>query len=412
MNTNHVDTILLVEDDYELRDTINDILISSGYNVVAVDNAKEALINVQNTENNFCLVLSDIQMPGHDGLWLANKVVPFDIPIILMTAFASVDKAVESMKIGICDFITKPFNKKDLILSIESFKRSSHPNDVICEDDSSIKIYNEIKAVSKHPVPILLTGESGVGKDVIANQIHGISGRTGAFIAVNCSSIPKDMLEAVLFGYEKGAFTGAVKKHDGKFIQSDKGTLFLDEIGEMPLDLQTKLLRVLETGEVDIIGGTTKKIDLNIISATNANLDSLIKDKLFRLDLLYRINVISFKINPLRNRPKDLQALILYFIDYFSNKYGKKMTIHNDSMLKLTSYNWPGNIRELKNVINRSVILSDEMIMESSIVLHSEESLEDALNKHGGNRKDTAEYLGISVRTLQYKIKDEGLKLK
>lgn len=403
-----MDKILVVDDDGELLESIRDILIGAGYAVDISSNAKDAL--KLNKKNYYSLVLSDIQMPGEDGMWLVDNIGT-ETPIILMTAYGTIDRAVDAMKMGVKDFITKPFKKLNLIRTIEENKKSFISGGFITEDDSMKAIKSEIVEVGNKKVPYLLTGESGVGKDVVAHFIHGCSGRKGDFVAINCAAIPDGMLESILFGYEKGSFTGAHKKHDGKFIQSNGGTLFLDEIGEMDLELQAKLLRVLETGMVDTIGGKQEvAVDLNIVTATNANLQSKIKDKSFRLDLYYRINVMELEIPALRERKKDLKILAENFVKTFSNEFDKKLTLSSDGMIKLSSYSWPGNIRELKNVIQRACITANGEIkgVDLKIGVH-EPSLGEALDKFAGNRRKTAEYLGISVRSLQYKIKQSGL---
>lgn len=403
-----MDKILIVDDDKELLDSIVELLVGSGYAVDKSTDAKSAINKIKN--NNYSIVLSDIQMPDFDGLWLARNM-PNATPIVLMTAFGSIDRAVESMKIGVRDFITKPFKKNTIIRTIEENKRAIVSNGFVSEDESMKDIIEEIINIGEKKVPILITGESGVGKDVVANYIHSNSGRDGEFVAVNCAAIPDGMLESILFGYEKGSFTGAHKKHDGKFIQSTGGTLFLDEIGEMNLDLQTKLLRVLETGKVDTIGSKSEtNIDLNIIAATNADLQHKIKIKEFRLDLYYRLNIIEIEVPALRDRPKDLKLLAKQFIDVFSEEYGKKLTISEQAMLKLSKYSWGGNIRELKNVIQRACISSKlEILPESLRIDDDDATLEATLDRFGGNRRKTAEFMGISIRSLQYRIKQNGL---
>jgi two-component system response regulator FlrC len=403
-----MDKILVVDDDNELLDSVCETLENSGYLVDNANSAKKALKKIQDTE--YSLIISDIQMPDEDGLWLV-KNIKSDVPIILMTAYGTIDRAVESMQMGVKDFITKPFKKNTLIRSIEEYKKPVIETGFVAEDESMKKIKNEIHEIADKKVPILLTGESGVGKDVVANHIHANSGRKGEFVAVNCAAIPDGMLESVLFGYEKGSFTGAHKRHEGKFIQSTGGTLFLDEIGEMDIELQAKLLRVLETGFVDTIGCKNEtEVDLNVIAATNANLLEKIEEKKFRLDLYYRINIIEIDIPSLKNRPKDLKILANQFMDTFSNEYDKKLTLSPEAMLKLTNYSWIGNIRELRNVIQRACISSSDVISAEDIKIHSKEkTLDEILEEFGGNRRKTAEYLGISVRTLQYKIKQSGL---
>ena len=410
-----MDNILIIDDDKEILETFSKLLESSRYKVSICDNAKDGVDMINS--NVYNIVISDIQMPVHDGIWLVNQIDLNRTPIILMTAFGTIEKAVGAMKMGVSDFITKPFRKKEIVALIEEHKKITY-DDFVTLDEQMMLIRGEITNIGDKKVPILLTGESGVGKDVIANYIHRVSGRKGNFVAINCAAIPDGMLESILFGYEKGSFTGAYKKHDGKFIMADGGTLFLDEIGEMDLDLQSKILRVIETGDVDTIGGKiSKKIDLNIITATNINLPLAIEQKKFRLDLYYRINVIELCIPGLRKRPKDLNYLIDKFISLYSKEYGKKLTLNKEDRVKLAQYEWPGNIRELKNVIQRACIVSNSVIkltnfLETKTVGADITKLEETLYLHDGNRKKIAEDLGISVRTLQYKIKKAGLNKK
>ena len=403
--------ILIIDDDVELLISIEEMVGVCGYSFDSCTSAEEA-IKMTNL-NDYLLILSDIQMPGEDGIWLANNLDNVRTPVILMTAYGTIDRAVEALKIGVKDFITKPFTKNKLISAIEEHKNSFVESDYALEDESTKEIAREIQLVSKHEgAPILLTGESGVGKDVFANMYHTMSSREGKFVSVNCGAIPENMLESILFGHEKGSFTGASKRHDGKFIQANNGTLFLDEIGEMSMDLQVKLLRVLETRMVERVGSSEEtKVDINLVTATNANLSILIESGKFREDLYYRINVVEIKIRPLRERPKDLKKLISLFIDKYSKKYSKKLTISSDVMLKLETYSWPGNIRELKNIINRASIKSESIIDKVDIDISVDEktSINNTLIKFKGNRKDTAEHLGVSIRTLQYKIKKYDL---
>lgn len=416
-----MDKILIVDDDLELLETIQQMLSSSGYNVSTCNNAADARDLIDN--NQYSIIISDVEMPRHDGLWLARKINMAENSLILFTAFATVDRAVEALRLGIKDFIQKPFRKNELIESIEQHKRFIYSDEIIIKDPSTVKILSDVNKVGSSKAPILLTGDTGVGKDVFANLIHNQSNRAGEFVPVNCGSIPDGMLESILFGYEKGSFTGAYKKHSGKFIQSDGGTLFLDEIGEMDLNLQSKLLRVLETQSVDTIGSSKETpIDLNIISATNRDLTEMISDGSFREDLYYRINVIEINIPNLSDRKGDLLGLINLFLGRFNNDLDKKLTITQEALDKMTGYDWPGNIREMKNIIHRCCILCDKVIGHEDIPIFSEKInthpieektlIQKALDNNLGNRKDTAEDLGLSVRTLQYRIKKYNLKNK
>lgn len=402
--------VLLVDDDSEFLESLGEMVSLCGYDSDSADSAEGALKKMKS--NKYSMVLSDIQMPTHDGIWLLDEMDTNETPIVLMTAYGTIDRAVSAMKKGAKDFIEKPFTKGLLSGVLSKYSNFIDFEKIIMEDDSTKGLAEKLKMAARHNgVPVLLLGESGVGKDVFANLYHKSSKRKGRFVSVNCGAIPSNMLESILFGHEKGSFTGANKKHDGKFIQASGGTLFLDEIGEMSMDLQVKLLRVLETRMVERVGSSEEvEVDIALVAATNADLAEKIKNGEFREDLYYRLNVMEVNIPPLRDRPKDLKVLINHFIDEFNKEYDKELTISDASMLKLTGYHWPGNIRELRNIINRASIVSDEMIEGVDICTRKEMSLDEVLALHSGNRKDAAQYLGISLRTLQYRIKESGLK--
>jgi DNA-binding NtrC family response regulator len=332
-------------------------------------------------------------------------------PIVLMTAYGTIDRAVSAMKKGAKDFIEKPFTKGILAGVLAKHSRFVDFDEVIMKDKSTKDLAEKLKMAASHNgLPVLLLGESGVGKDVFANLYHKSTNRKGRFISVNCGAIPSNMLESILFGHEKGSFTGANKKHDGKFIQASGGTLFLDEIGEMSMDLQVKLLRVLETRMVERVGSSEEvEVDIALVAATNANIKKKIEKGEFREDLYYRLNVMEVNVPPLRERPEDLKFLIQHFIDDFNQEYDKELTITDACVLKLMEYEWPGNIRELRNIINRASIVSSSVIESVEVFPKKDLSLTEALDRHNGNRKEAAEYLGISLRTLQYRIKEKGL---
>lgn len=402
-------SILIVEDDKDFGESLSEMLSQSGYTITLASNTTQALTHLK--DNFPALVISDIQMSGKDGFWLL-KQISGSVPVVLMTAFATIDRTISAMRSGAKDFICKPFNKSEIIQLIENHKRVTTSSDIIHESESMKAIILECEKISTINVPVMILGESGTGKDVLANHIHESSKRTGEFVAVNCAAIPENMLESVLFGYEKGAFTGAYKSYNGKFLQSDGGTLFLDEIGEMPLELQAKILRATENKEIDVIGGTKPiPVNLRIITATNADINSMISSNKFREDLYYRLNVIEIKIPPLRDRKDDIMALAIKFLIEFSTEYDKKLTFSKAALEKLMNYPWPGNIRELKNIIQRACIVSSNTIepcdVRVKIITHT---IESALEQANGNRKDAALLLGMSIRTLQYKIKD--LKIK
>ncbi len=401
--------ILLVDDDDEFLESLEELVSLCGYDCDAVCSAEEALKRMK--KKRYSMVLSDIQMPKHDGIWLLGEMDAKKTPIVLMTAYGTIDRAVSAMKKGAKDFIEKPFTKGILAGVLAKHSRFVDFDEVIMKDKSTKDLAEKLKMAASHNgLPVLLLGESGVGKDVFANLYHKSTNRKGRFISVNCGAIPSNMLESILFGHEKGSFTGANKKHDGKFIQASGGTLFLDEIGEMSMDLQVKLLRVLETRMVERVGSSEEvEVDIALVAATNANIKKKIEKGEFREDLYYRLNVMEVNVPPLRERPEDLKFLIQHFIDDFNQEYDKELTITDACVLKLMEYEWPGNIRELRNIINRASIVSSSVIESVEVFPKKDLSLTEALDRHNGNRKEAAEYLGISLRTLQYRIKEKGL---
>lgn len=332
-------------------------------------------------------------------------------PFVMLYDSENLSELVIGIRAGAKDAIQVSDKKNKILSIVKNMSVDKEKFKIIAEDASTKVVLNSIERIGGKKATIMLLGESGVGKDVIANYIHDKSGRNGNFVAVNCAAIPDGMLESVLFGHKKGSFTGAHKDHKGKFIESSGGTLFLDEVGEMDLDMQAKILRVIETSTVDQIGSSGEQdIDLNIVVATNKDLKKMVDEGKFRLDLYYRLNIITFYIEPLRKRPLDLKGLTNYFVDYYSNIDGNKYDITNETMDAILSYKWPGNIRELKNSIHRATILCDGQITDADLGLQEiTEELTTILDRNGGNRKKAAEEMGVSLRTLQYRIKKEGL---
>jgi len=374
--------ILIVEDEKNVREVLS-LSLSDDYNLYLAPDGKKALEILSGM--NVDLAICDIRMPEINGMDVLKHIRSMDpsIPVIMLTAVKTVDSAVTAMKLGAYDYVIKPFDIKELMLLIEKAleKRNlEHENvylrnelektggfeKIIGKSEKMKEIFKLIKNVSRGDATVLITGESGTGKELVARAIHNQSKRAKKlFVPVNCAAIPENLLESELFGYEKGAFTGAFERHLGKFEIANGGTIFLDEISTMPMPMQAKLLRVLQERVVDRVGGTTQiEIDVRVISATNTDLKHEVDNKKFRSDLFYRLNVIPMVIPPLRERSEDVPLLISYFLDKYNKEFGKKIrSFDADAMHVLTSYSWPGNVRELENMIERLVVLSDSNII-------------------------------------------------
>ncbi len=446
--------LLIVEDDKDLAEALSTTLEIEGYRVLAAKNGTEALARM--SQHSFRLVISDVQMPVMDGFELLSNIQQKyqQIPVLLMTAYGTIPKAVAAMQAGAVDYLIKPFEADVLVDKVAGLLRSSLPqqDETVVADSKMRRLYSLCNKVSKTDVTVLLEGESGSGKEVLARYIHQHSAYAkGPFEAVNCAAIPENMLEAMLFGYEKGAFTGAVQASAGKFEQAQGGTLLLDEISEMDLALQAKLLRVIQEKEVERLGGQ-KKIQLNvrILATTNRKLKQFVEEGRFREDLYYRLSVFPIRIPPLRDRREDILPLAHSLLQkHFQG--GKALPAFSMvAQNKLRSYHWPGNVRELENVIQRALILCQDDIIQADDLIFEEDfnaapelpdyamSLPEpedpqeelrlgdkvrtaeekiiikTLLEVNGSRKQTAEKLGISPRTLRYKIarmKESGIAL-
>ncbi|WP_404361411.1 sigma-54-dependent transcriptional regulator [Methylotuvimicrobium sp. KM1] len=445
--------VLIVEDDPDLCEALSDTLELEGYRVLAAHNGTEALAKLG--RNRVKLVVSDVQMPVMDGFELLRNIHALHpgLPVLLMTAYGTVPKAVRAMQEGAVDYLVKPFEASALIDKVAAFAVADAPaaDFTIGQDPAMQKLYRLIERVAQTHVTVLLQGESGTGKEVVARAIHEQSPyRGGSFAAVNCAAIPDNMLEAMLFGYEKGAFTGAVQSMPGKFELAQDGTLLLDEIAEMDLGLQAKLLRVLQEKEVERIG-SHRKIELNvrILAATNRKLKQSVEQGLFREDLYYRLSVFPLRIPALRERPGDIVPLAIELLRRHGFDAACEAVFDREAIDKMQAYSWPGNVRELENVMQRALILKsskrivvEDLIFEENVDLHamSETVIENAcvdssedtsslgdqvrsaeekmilqtLLTENGSRKTTAEKLGISPRTLRYKIarmKESGIAI-
>ena len=422
-------SILVVEDDAALLEALVDTLTLAGYRVEPASSAEAALAGLRREMPG--LVLSDVQMPGMDGhaLLRSIKAVSPGLPVVLMTAYGQIEKAVEAMRDGAADYLPKPFEPDRLLAVVARYMRFAQDSTggaMVAEDPASKAVQDLALRVAATDATVLLTGESGVGKEVYARFIHGHSARAkGPFVAVNCAAIPENLLEATLFGYEKGAFTGAASSQPGKFEQAQGSTLLLDEITEVPLHLQAKLLRVLQEREAERVGGRSPiRLDVRIIAASNRDLGEAVRQGRFRDDLYYRLNVFPLEIPPLRGRPKDVLPLARHFLERFAGTVGKRdMRLSGAAQAELTAYAWPGNIRELGNVVQRAMILASgteicpehlllpktaprpELEKEGKAIRDVErEMIVQTLARCGGSRKQAAEELGISERTLRYKL--------
>ena len=448
--------ILVVEDDPSLREAISDTLELAGRNFVAVDGGEAALRALESQA--FSIVVSDVRMMPMDGITLLKEIrkrLPH-LPVVLMTAYAEVEKAVDAMRSGACDFLLKPFEPQALLAHINKYElpEAGESGEVVAQDVASRELFALAKRVAQTDATVLLTGESGVGKEVVARFIHRQSARSaGPFVAINCAAIPDNLLEATLFGYEKGAFTGAQQAQAGKFEQADNGTLLLDEVTEMPLGLQAKLLRVLQEREVERVGGKRPiSLNIRIVATSNRDMAEAVAKGTFREDLYYRLNVFPVAIPALRDRPDDIVPIARHFVGEHGPRMGRSgITLSGVAEKALAQYAWPGNIRELENVVQRALILavgsqievpdlrlpvSAAPVLARSVAVPQQEpgggivenaperekrvdNMKDLEREHilrtltevGGSRKLAIERLGISERTLRYKLqqyRDEG----
>ena len=375
--------ILIVDDDPVQRRLLEAVVQKSGFETSSAENGEEALSILQsNPPTFFDLIILDLVMPNLDGMGVLQALQKTDIkaPIIVQTAHAGIDTAVNAMRAGAFDFVIKPVAPERLQVAMRNALKVNALEDeitrirskrdgnlsfksIIATSDTMTRVINLGQRAAKSHIPILIEGESGVGKELIAKAIQHASDRSNKpFVTVNCGAIPDNLVESILFGHEKGAFTGANDKHTGKFLEANGGTLFLDEVGELPLDTQVKLLRALQEGEIDPVGAAKPvKVDFRLISATNKDLIQLVKDGKFREDLYYRLNVFPIRVPPLRDRKDDIPILTRNFLARFAAEEGRKNLTHisPEALTLLQSYDWPGNIRQLENTVFRAVVLCD-----------------------------------------------------
>lgn len=426
--------VLIVEDDRDLLEAICATLRLSGYATLAATDGRTALKLLQTKQVG--MVISDVQMQPMTGLVLLQEIKTFypDLPVLLMTAYGEVDKAVIAMRNGACDYLLKPFDPDSLLVNVKQRLLIAPDNEVgmIARDPRSIALLSLSKRVAKSQATVLITGGSGCGKEVLARFIHQQSSRSAQpFVAINCAAIPENLLEATMFGYEKGAFTGATQAQQGKFEQAEGGTLLLDEISEMPLLLQAKLLRVLQEREVERVGGNkTIKLNIRLLATSNRDLPEMVKKGDFREDLYYRLNVFPLEIPPLRERPLDIAPLVNRLLKRSGDRPATIYRLSKAASNRLENYEWPGNIRELENVVQRAMILSTGIIEEvhlnlPDVSIHQVASKDDdvsydmktleknhimkTLTAVNGSRKLAVKRLGISERTLRYKLQQYRL---
>ena len=445
-------TILVVDDDPGHRAALSKTLAKEGYGVHAVGSGAAALEFIRQEFVN--LILTDLKMPQMDGVQLlkAAKTLYPEIEVILMTAFGTVNTAVEAMQEGAYHYIEKPLKSAEVravvahalekqILVLENqllrnqLERAHDFDNIIGQSDTMRQVLDKVQQIAPSSATVLITGTSGTGKEVIATAIHMASPRRDKpFIKVNCAAFPESLLESELFGYERGAFTGATKRKPGRFELADRGTLFLDEIGDLPLDVQVKLLRVLQEGEFERLGGTTTlKVDVRIIAATAQDLDKAIQNGGFREELFWRLNVIPLRLPSLSERMEDIPLLVNYFLQIYNSKNNKQIRgISHDALEVLRNYNWPGNVRELENAIEQAVVLAKgdaitiddlpqriyagQSQMKPKITVPIGTTLEDierqvileTLKQTKGDKELAAKLLGISSRTIYRKLDNKS----
>ncbi len=422
MNQKRNPTILVVEDDVENRAAMVKVIEGAGYEVMETDNGQQALDFI--LQEDIDILVTDLRLPIMDGVELLKraKAASQEIEVILITGHGTVEVAVEAIKEGAYDFITKPIKKAQLLRGIEKAaekqnlsrenrdlrRQLTQPGGrrLIYAAPEMRNVARMAEQVASSTATVLITGESGTGKEVVADAIHSQSPRRGKpMIKVSCAALPETLLEAELFGYEKGAFTGANTRKEGRFELANGGTLFLDEIGEVSQAMQVKLLRVLQDGKFERLGGTrTIDADVRIITATNKDLQQEVNDKRFREDLYYRLNVIHIHVPPLRERKEDIQILAMHFLKTYADKNNKPIdSFTEDAMLALTTYDWPGNVRELENAIERAVVFTNGRQIPLSVLPHN-------VSAFAENRHSLVFKIGTPLRELESRAIDITLQ--
>jgi two-component system response regulator HydG len=446
--------ILVVDDEANARNALAEILKEEGYSVETAADGFKALARVAEFDPD--VVLSDLKMPGMDGVELLRKLREQDaeFAVVLMTAFGAVETAVSAMREGAADYLTKPLNTEELLVVMEralerrrlrreTERLKSQLNEryrfenIIGSSPEMQQVFKSIAQVAPSRASVLLSGESGTGKELVAAAIHHRSPRgSGPFVRLHCAALAETLLESELFGHERGAYTGADRRREGRFEQADGGTLFLDEIGEISPSTQVKLLRVLQEREFERVGSNqTLHVDVRVIAATNRDLKRMAEEGRFREDLYYRLNVINIHLPPLRKRSADIAALALHFLRRYAAENAKEVDQFSDEALsQLVNYHWPGNVRELENVVERAVVLADGGMIDArhlppelavaarntGVPVIPGASMGDierfailkTLEAQGGSTSKAAEVLGISVRKIQYKLQEYGASPK
>ena len=450
--------ILVVEDEENMRFMIVEALTNRGYDVTGVGSAEEALRQIKSVLPD--LLIMDIRLPGMSGLEAMAKVRELDpfLPVIIITALREKEVALEAIKMGAYDFFAKPFKLAEMEVVVNRALEKRHLQkelrelqqrlderhrfaNIITQSDRMKEVLELVKKAAPTEMTVLITGDTGTGKELVAETIHHLSQRRyKPLVKLNCAAIPEGLLESELFGHEKGAFTGAISKRAGKFEMADQGTIFLDEIGDMSLSTQAKVLRVLEQKEVERVGGSTVKVDVRVIAATNQDLSQAMKEKRFREDLYFRLSGFPIHLPPLRQRKEDIPLLIEHFIHEANQRLGKDVQgASSDAMKILMQHQWPGNVRELRNIVERAVALAEGRIITADIIafclkksgqglepgilqVHSSlrETVEEverqlilnALKRSGGVQTEAAKILGITEKNLWKKIKKHGIDVR
>lgn len=450
-------SILIVEDETKMQRLLQLSLSEEGYTTQSASDAEAGLKLLRQAK--FDLVITDLKLPGMDGLEFLQSVKRTDaqIPVVLMTAFGTVETAVQAMKAGASDYVLKPFSLEEVKLVIKKeldVRRLQEENrdlrealgkryeftNIVARSAKMQEVLAVVDRVAPTNSTVLLGGESGAGKDLIARAIHQHSRRSsGPFVKINCAAIPENLLESELFGYEKGAFTGAVTSKPGKFELADKGSIFLDEIGDVPPAIQVKLLRVLQEREFERLGGTkTLRVDVRLIAATNRDLRLALEQGAFREDLYYRLNVVPINIPPLREHKEDIPDLVRVFLERFSREAGKEIGgVTPAAMKRIMEFHWPGNVRELENIIERAVALSAANMIDledirldlsparpraaetesgapfpppgMSLEQYEDEIIRESLRRANGNKSQAARLLGLSRNALRYRLSKIGV---
>jgi DNA-binding NtrC family response regulator len=455
--------ILVVDDDPYMRSSLSDCLVSCGYAVETAIDGVDALGKFR--KGAYEMVITDIRMPKMGGIDLLKEIKgqSSDTPVVVITAYGTVNTAVEAMKQGAKDFIMKPFSLDDLEMVVKNVLERGPEQETVLEsgpgpagtarpaqrqivtsDARMAELLEFLKNIARSRSSVLIRGESGTGKELLARFIHTHSPRRGLpFVAVNCAAIPHTLLESEMFGFEKGAFTGAAQRRIGKFELADRGTLLLDEVSEMDMPLQAKLLRVIQESEIDRLGGKEPvPVDVRIVATTNADLKQCIQDKKFREDLYYRLNVIPIRVPPLRERKGDIAVLAEHFLVKYAGENGRrKPALTEETVAALSAYPWPGNVRELENVIERAVLVCQaDALRPHHLALDGQEAVDtredqnetaapsgsagdpvtlrdveknlifSTLKKVKGNKTKASEILGISVRTMRNKLNEYKLE--